>query len=83
MKIKFPYQCLGINFFFDKPDNLELKFDEYEFKGNYTIEGNKIILTKELSIKNSIIKKSDFPKWIKFIESIKEFNKYLISITKK
>ena len=70
-------------FFFDKPDNLELKFDEYEFKGNYTIEGNKIILTKELSIKNSIIKKSDFPKWIKFIESIKEFNKYLISITKK
>ena len=73
----------GDKFFFDKPDNLELKFDEYEFKGNYTIEGNKIILTKELSIKNSIIKKSDFPKWIKFIESIKEFNKYLISITKK
>ncbi len=69
--------------FFDKPDNLELKFDGYEFKGNYTIEGNKIILTKELSIKNSIIKKSDFPNWIKFIESIKEFNKYLISITKK
>ena len=69
--------------FFDKPDNLELKFDGYEFKGNYTIEGNKIILTKELSIKNSIIKKSEFPAWIKFIESIKEFNKYLISITKK
>lgn len=69
--------------FFDKPDNLELKFDGYEFKGQYTIEGNKIILTKELSIKNSIIKKSDFPNWTKFIESIKEFNKYLISITKK
>lgn len=69
--------------FFDKPDNLELKFDGYEFKGNYSIESNKIILTKELSIKNSIIKKSDFPNWTKFIESIKEFNKYLISITKK
>jgi hypothetical protein len=69
--------------FFDKPDNLELKFDGYEFKGDYTIEGNKIILTKELSIKNSIIKKADFPNWIKFVESIKGFNKYLISITKK
>lgn len=69
--------------FFDKPDNLELKFDGYEFKGDYTIEGNKIILTKELSIKNSIIKKADFPNWIKFVEAIKGFNKYLISITKK
>lgn len=69
--------------FFDKPDNLELKFDGYEFKGTYTIEGNKMILNKELSIKNSIIKKSDFPNWTKFIESIKDFNKYLISITKK
>lgn len=69
--------------FFDKPDNLDLKFDGYEFKGSYIIEGNKIVLTKELSIKNSIIKKSDFPNWIKFIESIKDFNKYLISITKK
>jgi len=69
--------------FFDKPDNLELKFDGYEFKGQYSIEGNRMILTKELAIKNSIIKKSDFPNWIKFIEAIKEFNKYLISITKK
>jgi hypothetical protein len=69
--------------FFDKPENLELKFDGYEFKGNYSIEGNKIMLTKELSIKNSIIKKTDFPNWIKFTEAIKDFNKYLISITKK
>ena len=69
--------------FFDKPENLELKFDGYEFKGNYSIEGNKIMLTKELSIKNSIIKKADFPNWIKFTEAIKDFNKYLISITKK
>jgi hypothetical protein len=69
--------------FFDKPDKLELKSDGYEFKGEYTIEGNKIILTKELAIKNSIIKKADFADWIKFLEAIKEFNKYLISITKK
>ncbi len=69
--------------FIDKPDNLELKFDGYEFKGEYTVAGNKMILKKELSIKNSIIKKADFPNWIKFIESIKEFNKYFLSITKK
>jgi Transglutaminase-like superfamily len=69
--------------FIDKPDNLELKFDGYEFKGEYTIAGNKIVLKKELSIKNSVIRKTDFANWIKFIESIKEFNKYLLSITKK
>ena len=69
--------------FIDKPENLELKFDGYEFKGEYTVTGNKMVLKKELSIKNSIIKKTDFPNWIKFIESIKEFNKYFLSITKK
>ncbi len=69
--------------FIDKPENLEMKFDGYEFKGEYTVTGNKMTLKKELSIKNSIIKKADFPNWIKFIESIKEFNKYLLSITKK
>jgi len=69
--------------FMDKPDNLELKYDGYEFKGEYTVTGNKIVLKKELAIKNSIVKKTDFVNWIKFIESIKEFNKYLLSITKK
>ncbi len=69
--------------FVDKPENLNLKFDGYEFNGEYTISGNKMVLKKALTINNSIIKKSDFPNWIKFIESIKEFNKYLITITQK
>jgi hypothetical protein len=69
--------------FIDKPDNLELKADGYEFKGEYVLSGNKMILNKTLLIKNSIIKKADFPNWKKFIESIKEFNKYLLSITNK
>jgi hypothetical protein len=69
--------------FVDKPESLELKFDGYEFKGEYIVKGNKMLLRKELSIKNGIIKKEDFPNWIKFIDSIKEFNKYLVSITKK
>jgi hypothetical protein len=36
-----------------------------------------------LSIKNSIVKKSDFANWTKFIESIKEFSRYLLSISDK
>ena len=69
--------------FTDKPDNLEIKNDGYEFKGEYIITNNKLVLKKTLAIKNSIIKKTDFASWTKFIESIKEFNKYLITITKK
>ncbi|MEO6720374.1 MAG: transglutaminase-like domain-containing protein [Ferruginibacter sp.] len=69
--------------FIDKPDNLELKFDGYSFKGEYVISGNKMLLKKELTIKNGVIKKTDFPNWIKFIDAIKEFSKYLVSITQK
>ena len=69
--------------FIDKPENLNLKFDGYEFNGEYTVAGNKMVLKKALIINNSIIKKSDFQNWTKFIESIKEFNKYLITITQK
>jgi len=69
--------------FTDKPDNLDIKNDGYEFKGEYTVVNNKLILKKTLAIKNSVIKKADFANWTKFIESIKEFNKYLITITQK
>ncbi len=69
--------------FVDKPDNLNLTNDGYEFTGEYTIVGNKIVLKKQLSIKNSIIKKTDFANWKKFIESIKEFNRFLLSAAKK
>jgi hypothetical protein len=69
--------------FIDKPENLEIKNDNYEFKGEYIITDNKIVLKKTLAIKNSVIKKSDFEQWKKFIESIKEFNKYLITVTQK
>jgi len=67
--------------FTDKPENLEIKNDNYEFKGEYTVVNNKLTLKKVLAIKNSIIKKTDFENWTKFVESIKEFNKYLITIT--
>lgn len=69
--------------FIDKPDDLELKYDGYEFKGSYTINGNKLLLKKTLTIKNGVIKKSAFADWTKFIESTREFSKYFVSITQK
>lgn len=69
--------------FTDKPDNLEISGAGYSFKGIYLIEGNRLVLKKELSLNNSIIRKSDFGEWKKFIESIREFNRYLVTISKK
>jgi len=69
--------------FVDIPEKTELNYDGYEFKGEYSVSGNKIILKKKIVIKNSIIKTNDFENWKKFLGSIKEFSKYLLSITKK
>ncbi|HTE10430.1 MAG TPA: transglutaminase-like domain-containing protein, partial [Chitinophagaceae bacterium] len=69
--------------FVDIPEKTELVYDGYEFKGEYSVSGNKIFLRKKIVIKNSVIKKSDFDNWKKFLESIKEFSKYLLSVTKK
>ncbi len=69
--------------FIDKPEDLSISEDGYEFKGTYTINGNKIALKKSLILKKNIIDKNDLKAWTKFIESIKEFNKYFLSITNK
>jgi hypothetical protein len=69
--------------FVDKPEDLEVKGDGFVFKGSYTLVGNKMTLSKTLSIKNNIIAKTELPAWTRFIESIKEFNKYFLSITNK
>jgi hypothetical protein len=69
--------------FIDKPDDLEVKGEGFAFKGSYTLVGNKMTLSKTLSIKNNIIAKTELPAWTRFIESIKEFNKYFLSITNK
>lgn len=69
--------------FVDIPSKLEMNYDGYEFKGEYSVVGNKIVLKKLLTIKNSIIKTNDFTNWKKFLGDIKEFNKYFISVTKK
>jgi hypothetical protein len=67
----------------DLPNKLELNFEGYDFKGEYIVTGNKIILKKNLTIKKSIVPKNDFTNWKKFLESIKEFNSYFFSVTAK
>lgn len=69
--------------FIDVPEKLEMVYDGYEFKGEYIVSNNKIVLKKKLSIKKSIVPASDFENWKKFLSSIKEFNKYFITVTKK
>ncbi|MDF2190151.1 transglutaminase domain-containing protein [Paraflavitalea sp. CAU 1676] len=71
------------NKFADVPEKLELKQEGYEFRGEYTITGNKITLKKYLVIKNSMIDKKDFTNWKNFLESIKSFSSYFFSITTK
>ena len=69
--------------FVDKPDDLLLSAAGYEFKGSYTVAGNKLTLSKTLSLKKNIIAKTELKEWSNFLASIKEFNKYFISVTKK
>lgn len=71
------------NQFADIPEKLEMKYDGYEFKGAYTVTGNKVILRKYLVLKNSMIPAKDFANWKKFLESIKSFSSYFFSITSK
>jgi hypothetical protein len=67
----------------DLPQPVSFVNPGYEFKGEYVFLNNKLTLKKTLAIKNSIIKKTEFENWKKFINSIKEFNKYFITITNK
>lgn len=69
--------------FSDLPEKLELKSAGYEFKGEYVVSGNTIVLKKYLVLKKSTIAKSDFEDWKNFLGSIKTFSSYFFSITAK
>jgi len=69
--------------FTDIPAKLELDNSNYSFKGEYTVAGNIITLRKTLTIKNNVIKQADFANWTKFLESIREFNRYFLTVSKK
>lgn len=67
----------------DVPEKLELKYEGFEFTGEYVVTGNKIVLKKNLVLKKSIITKKEFAAWTKFLSSIKEFSRYFFSVTTK
>jgi hypothetical protein len=69
--------------FTDVPEKLELKSPGYEFKGEYVVSGNTVVLKKYLVLKKSTIAKNDFGDWKNFLGSIKTFSNYFFSITAK
>lgn len=69
--------------FADVPEKLELNYEGYAFKGEYVVAGNKIVLKKYLLLKNSVIPKTEFDNWKKFLESIRVFSTYFFSVTAK
>lgn len=75
---------IGVNQdFAELPQALQVDEEGYSFKGEYIQEGKKLILKKTLSIKNSIIRKTDFEKWTQFIHAIRDFNQNLIRVINK
>jgi hypothetical protein len=55
----------------------------YSFNGVYEVTGNKIRLRKTLTIKNNIIPVTEMKSWKEFLEQIREFNSYLLTVAKK
>jgi transglutaminase-like putative cysteine protease len=66
----------------DLPEPLNLDAAGYSFSGAYEVKGNKLVLKKTLTIKNSTIEFKDIEPWKKFLEQIREFNRNLVTITK-
>jgi transglutaminase-like putative cysteine protease len=66
----------------DLPANLVLDNPRYSFTGGYELTGNKLKLKKTLTIKDSVIPDTELKNWKDFLEQLKEFNSYLLTVTK-
>lgn len=66
----------------DIPQKLSLDFPGYSFSGAYEVAGNKVKLKKTLTIKDSVIPADQLATWKNFLEQLKDFNSYLLTITK-
>ena len=54
----------------------------YSFSGSYELSGNKVKLKKNLTLKESVIPAAELKNWKNFLEQLKEFNNYLLTVTK-
>ncbi|MGC4037318.1 MAG: transglutaminase-like domain-containing protein [Chitinophagaceae bacterium] len=66
----------------DIPAKLLIDNPRYTFSGAYEVNGNKVKLKKTLSIKDAVIPDKELADWKYFLEQLKEFNSYLLTITK-
>lgn len=66
----------------DLPASLVMDNPGYSFSGSYEVVGNKVKLKKTLTIKDSVIPATDLANWKAFLEKLKEFNSYLLTVTK-
>lgn len=66
----------------DLPASLVMDNPGYAFSGAYEVVGNKVKLKKTLTIKDSVIPATDLANWKTFLEKMKEFNSYLLTVAK-
>ena len=66
----------------DLPGKLVIDNPAYAFNGSYEVAGNKVKLKKTLTIKESVIPADQLVAWRNFLEQLKEFNSYLLTVTK-
>ena len=66
----------------DLPPKLVIDNPRYAFAGSYELAGNKVKLKKILTIKDNVIAGTELSTWKDFLEQLKEFNSYLLTVTK-
>ncbi|HLG38158.1 MAG TPA: hypothetical protein VI461_00770, partial [Chitinophagaceae bacterium] len=66
----------------DLPAKMVVDNAAYAFSGSYELTGNKVKLKKTLTLKDSVIPADQLAAWKNFLEQLKEFNSYLLTVTK-
>ena len=66
----------------DLPTKMIVDQPAYSFSGSYELSGNKVKLKKNLTLKESVIPAAELKNWKNFLEQLKEFNNYLLTVTK-
>jgi len=66
----------------DLPTALSIDNPGYAFTGSYEITGNKVKLKKTLTLKDAVIPATELANWKSFLLKLKEFNSYLLTVTK-
>lgn len=66
----------------DLPEPLKIEQPGYSFSGAYEMKGNKLVLKKTLSIKNSVVSFQQLEPWKDFLMQVRDFNRNMVTIVK-